>query len=93
MSHDNDHGHDDDFHSHDVPSDPALRVQALETVLADKGLVDRAALDQLLLKTADVVELAESGRLQIEGDGEKIGELLGLLEEPDPRFPIVTPRA
>jgi len=56
-------------------------------------LVDRAALDELLLKTADVVELAESGRLRIEGDGEKIGELLGLLEEPDPRFPIVTPRA
>jgi len=56
-------------------------------------LVDRKALDQLLLKTADVVELTESGRLRIEGDGEKIGELLGLLEEPDPRFPIVTPRA
>jgi len=56
-------------------------------------LVDRAALDRLLLKTADIAELAESGRLRVEGDGEKIGELLGLLDEPDPRFPIVTPRA
>ncbi|HEY7455646.1 MAG TPA: alkyl sulfatase dimerization domain-containing protein [Solirubrobacterales bacterium] len=55
-------------------------------------LVDREALDQLLLKTADVAELATSGRLRIEGEGERLGELLGLLEEPDPGFPIVTPR-
>jgi alkyl sulfatase BDS1-like metallo-beta-lactamase superfamily hydrolase len=54
-------------------------------------LLDRAALDQLLLKTADIAALAESGRLRVEGDGEKIGELLGLLDEPDPGFAIVTP--
>jgi alkyl sulfatase BDS1-like metallo-beta-lactamase superfamily hydrolase len=54
-------------------------------------LVDREALNQLLLKTADIAALAESGRLRIEGDGEKIGELLGLLDEPDPGFAIVTP--
>lgn len=41
MSHDHDHHHD---HS-DVPSDPALRVKALETLLTRKGLVDPAALD------------------------------------------------
>jgi len=64
---------------HDPPADAAL-------------LVDRTALDELLLKTADVAELAESGRLRFEGEAEKIGELLGLLEEPDPGFPIVTPR-
>jgi alkyl sulfatase BDS1-like metallo-beta-lactamase superfamily hydrolase len=56
-------------------------------------LLDREALDQLLLKTADIGQLAESGRLRVEGDGERIGELLGLLDEPDPGFPIVTPRA
>jgi alkyl sulfatase BDS1-like metallo-beta-lactamase superfamily hydrolase len=56
-------------------------------------LLDREALDQLLLKTADIAELATSGRLRVEGDGEKIGELLGLLDEPDPGFPIVTPRS
>jgi len=56
-------------------------------------LLDREALDQLLLKTADIAELATSGRLRVEGDGEQIGELLGLLDEPDPGFPIVTPRA
>jgi alkyl sulfatase BDS1-like metallo-beta-lactamase superfamily hydrolase len=59
---------------------------------ADATLViDRDALDQLLLKTADIAALAESGRLRVDGDGEKIGELLGLLDEPDPGFAIVTP--
>jgi len=55
-------------------------------------LVDREALDQLMLKTADIAALAEAGRLRVEGGGAKIGELLGLLDEPDPAFPIVTPR-
>ncbi len=54
-------------------------------------IVEREALNQLLLKVADVGELAESGRLRIEGDGVKIGELLGLLDDPDPGFAIVTP--
>ena len=41
-------------HSHDrpdysvVPSDPALRVKALESLLVEKGLVDPAALDVLV---------------------------------------------
>ena len=45
-----DHNHDHD-HDHDhqlVPSDPALRVKALESLLVEKGLVDRAALDALI---------------------------------------------
>jgi linear primary-alkylsulfatase len=59
---------------------------------ADAGLVvEREALNQLLLKTADIGELADSGRLRVEGDGVKLGELLGLLDEPDPGFAIVTP--
>ena len=36
-----DHAHDQP----DVPSDPALRVKALESLLVEKGLVDPAALD------------------------------------------------
>jgi alkyl sulfatase BDS1-like metallo-beta-lactamase superfamily hydrolase len=56
-------------------------------------LIDREALDRLLLKTADIGELIENDHLRFEGEGEKIGELLGLLDEPDPGFPIVTPRA
>jgi alkyl sulfatase BDS1-like metallo-beta-lactamase superfamily hydrolase len=59
---------------------------------ADSALiVEREALNQLLLKTAEIGELAESGRLRVEGDGVKLGELLGLLDEPDTGFAIVTP--
>jgi nitrile hydratase len=43
---DQDHEHE---HSHQaVPSDPALRVKSLESLLVEKGLVDRAALDVLV---------------------------------------------
>jgi nitrile hydratase len=36
-------------HEHQaVPSDPALRVKALESLMVEKGLVDRAALDALV---------------------------------------------
>src|SRR5882672_6550199 len=45
-SHAQDHDHD---HDHQVvPSDPALRVKALESLLVAKGLVDRAAVDALI---------------------------------------------
>jgi alkyl sulfatase BDS1-like metallo-beta-lactamase superfamily hydrolase len=53
--------------------------------------IERRALNEMLGKEADLAELAESGRLRVEGDGMKLAELLGLLEEPDPGFPIVTP--
>jgi alkyl sulfatase BDS1-like metallo-beta-lactamase superfamily hydrolase len=65
-------------HRHDPPAEAALAVE-------------RAALDELLLKTADLSALTESGRLRVEGQAEKLGELLGLLDEPDPGFAIVTP--
>jgi nitrile hydratase subunit alpha len=48
QGHEHDHDHE---HTHDhqvVPSDPALRVKALESLLVEKGLVDRAALDALI---------------------------------------------
>src|SRR5438270_10037774 len=36
-------------HDHqELPSDPALRVMALESLLVEKGLVDPAALDELI---------------------------------------------
>ncbi len=45
-SHAHDHQHE---HEHQaVPSDVALRVKALESLLTEKGLVDRAALDTLI---------------------------------------------
>ena len=44
MSHDHDHEHGHQA----VPSDPVLRVKALESLLVEKGLVDPAALDALI---------------------------------------------
>src|SRR5471030_251864 len=47
-NHDHDHhGHDHD-HGQDAPSDMALRVKALESLLVEKGLVDPAALDAII---------------------------------------------
>jgi len=45
-SHDHEHVHDHDHQA--VPSDLNLRVKALESLLVDKGLVDRAALDAVV---------------------------------------------
>jgi nitrile hydratase len=45
MPHDADHDHD---HGQDPPSDIALRVKALESLLVEKGLVDPAALDAIV---------------------------------------------
>ena len=42
MPHDHDHPHSL------LPPEPALRVKALETLLVDKGLVDPAALDEII---------------------------------------------
>ena len=42
-----DHHHDDDPHAL-LPPDPALRVRALETLLARKGLIEPAALDEII---------------------------------------------
>jgi len=43
-----DHDHDHNHAHQAVPSDPTLRVKALESLLVEKGLVDRAALDALV---------------------------------------------
>jgi len=43
------HDHSDHDHPHALlPPDPALRVKALETILTRKGLVDPAALDEII---------------------------------------------
>jgi nitrile hydratase len=42
------HDHEHEHEHQAVPSDPALRTKALESVLVAKGLVDRAALDALV---------------------------------------------
>ncbi len=48
-SHGGHHGHDHHDHDHqDVPSDIALRVKALESLLTEKEMVDPAALDEIV---------------------------------------------
>jgi nitrile hydratase len=42
------HEHEHDHEHQVVPSDPTLRVKALESLLVEKGIVDRAALDALV---------------------------------------------
>jgi nitrile hydratase len=43
------HAEEHDHHDHqDVPSDVALRVKSLESLLVEKGIVDRVALDALV---------------------------------------------
>ena len=48
--HNHNHSHHDkheDAHSH-LPSDPELRVKAIETLLLEKGLIDSETLDELI---------------------------------------------
>jgi len=42
------HAHEHDHEHQAVPSDPTLRVKALESLLVEKGLVDRSAVDTLI---------------------------------------------
>ena len=42
-------------------------------------------------ETTNPVEELAAGRIAIEGDGAELGELLGLLDQPDRGFAIVTP--
>jgi nitrile hydratase len=48
MPHDHDHGHDHDHHHGSELSEMQLRVRALETVLAEKGYIEPAALDAII---------------------------------------------
>jgi alkyl sulfatase BDS1-like metallo-beta-lactamase superfamily hydrolase len=53
--------------------------------------IERAALNEVLGGEATLEDVVTSGRLGVDGDGARLAELLGLLDAPDPRFPIVTP--
>jgi alkyl sulfatase BDS1-like metallo-beta-lactamase superfamily hydrolase len=53
--------------------------------------IARSAFNRVLLGEATPQDLLASGDLQIDGDAMKLATLLGLLDEPDPNFAIVTP--
>ncbi len=50
----------------------------------------RTAFDAVLLGEGDGAALFASGAIAVEGDGAKLGEFLGLLDDGDPAFAIVT---
>lgn len=68
------------------------RPATLDVEVEATLVIERSALDEMLAATAELADLAAAGRLRVEGDGAKLIELMGLLEEPDPSFPIVTPK-
>ena len=47
-SHSHSHSHDHDDHHSLLPTDPELRVKAIETLLLSKGLIDSETLDELI---------------------------------------------
>ena len=47
-NHNHEHEHDHDHDATEAPSEIELRVKALESLLVEKGLVDAAALDELV---------------------------------------------
>ncbi len=56
-----------------------------------KVTLTRVALDSMILKEGDMGALFASGVIVIEGDGMKVAELFGLLDDGDPAFAVVTP--
>jgi nitrile hydratase len=48
MTHEHHHTHEHGEEHTELPSDPALRVKALESLLVEKGLVDAATLDAII---------------------------------------------
>ena len=61
--------HADDHAHSDVPSDVALRVKSLESLLVEKGLVNQAALDALI----DIYEYKVGPRKRRAGGSTSLG--------------------
>jgi alkyl sulfatase BDS1-like metallo-beta-lactamase superfamily hydrolase len=84
----------DERHLIEVRNGVLRHRPAAPGIEADATLViERAALTELLLDADVLADLATSGRLRVEGDAVKLGELLGLLDDPDPGFAIVAPKS
>ena len=89
MSHDHEHDHD-----HETPSGPALRAEALEALLREKGLLDPAEVDAVIanygervgpLNGARVVARAwtdEAYRQRLLADGTAAAAELGIVGGP-----------
>jgi len=54
--------------------------------------LDRATLDRLILRELPLADAIQSGAVRIEGDANKVGELLGLLDDFSLMFEVVEPK-
>ncbi|MEW2167913.1 alkyl sulfatase dimerization domain-containing protein [Streptomyces sp. NPDC007084] len=74
-------------------SNGALTYRSVETATADAGTAPPAGLTLTLTKPRLLALLAGQGMdgVQAEGDPRVLATLVGLLDTPDPDFPIVTP--
>jgi len=52
---------------------------------------ERSALNEVIAGSTAIEAVTAAGRLTVEGDQAKLGELLSLLDPADPNFAIVTP--
>ncbi|MOA68870.1 hypothetical protein D3C78_1967140 [compost metagenome] len=51
----------------------------------------KSTLDQISLKPLDFPTAIQKGLVKLEGNGQKLGELLGAMDSFSPQFNIVTP--
>ena len=51
----------------------------------------RPTLDAIMLGETEFAEEVAAGNIELDGDGKKLGELMGMLDTFVPDFPIVTP--
>jgi alkyl sulfatase BDS1-like metallo-beta-lactamase superfamily hydrolase len=59
---------------------------------ADAGFtLARATLDQILLKQKSFPDAIKAGEVKVEGDPRKLNELISMLDDFTPGFPIVEP--
>jgi alkyl sulfatase BDS1-like metallo-beta-lactamase superfamily hydrolase len=59
---------------------------------ADAGFtLSRATLDSILARQTTFPNAIKAGDIKVEGEAGKLGELIGMLDEIAPDFPIVEP--
>ncbi|MNT78705.1 hypothetical protein D3C72_2179590 [compost metagenome] len=53
--------------------------------------MNKATLEQIALKQLDFPTAIQKGLVKLQGDGKKLGQLLGSLDTFSPQFNVVTP--
>jgi len=74
-------------------SAPHAPVHGKLAAKADAGItLTRETLDSILLKRKTIPDAITAGEIKVEGDPDKLGELMGMLDEFALGFPIVEPK-